>query len=416
MNNFRTLFNRHGWKLAIALTTVVIILVLWGRASSRQTETPVSATSIPTVVITSTLSQITAMSPEVVALVPTATASPRPPTATPTPIPVSYVVEPGDMLLAIALQYDISVEQLMETNDITDPTRLQIGQELRVPVTVTPSPTAPTPTPVPPTPTPEPIYHTVQSGDTLLAIAMEYETNIDLIMLANEILDPRSLQIGQQLLIPSSEIDLNTPTVIHQIKSGDTFSYLSFFYGSTIDDILAANPGLEPKSLQIGQQIIIPVTSPPTNPDADPGLPQVINPTPMPETLTDLQTQMVDLVNAQRQATGLGAYSSDDQLATVALAHAQDMIARGYFAHVSPEGVDLDTRFAQHQINASWTGENIQRNIKPIDQTVAEAIRWFMNSAPHRANILHHRFNRVGVGVAEGPTGWYTFVLVFAER
>jgi uncharacterized protein YkwD len=125
---------------------------------------------------------------------------------------------------------------------------------------------------------------------------------------------------------------------------------------------------------------------------------------------------MVAAVNAQRDTFGLSAYETDDELKLLALAHAQDMVTRGYFSHTTPEGLDLDDRFAQQQISSGWTGENIQRNTKPISKTVAEAIRWFMSSAPHRSNLLHDRFNRIGVGVAEAPTGWYTFVLVFAER
>jgi uncharacterized protein YkwD len=37
-----------------------------------------------------------------------------------------------------------------------------------------------------------------------------------------------------------------------------------------------------------------------------------------------------------------------------------------------------------------------------------------MADPPHRANILHQNFNRLGVGVAQGESGWYTFVLDFA--
>ena len=132
--------------------------------------------------------------------------------------------------------------------------------------------------------------------------------------------------------------------------------------------------------------------------------------------MADLQRQMVSAVNVQRETIGLPAYVPDAELELLALAHAQDMVTRGYFSHTTPEGIDLDARFAQQQISASRTGENIQRNTKPISHTVAEAIRWFMSSTTHRSNLLHKRFNRIGAGVAEAPTGWYTFVLVFAER
>ena len=95
---------------------------------------------------------------------------------------------------------------------------------------------------------------------------------------------------------------------------------------------------------------------------------------------------------------------------------AQDMVKRGYFAHITPEGVDLRGRFEQQGVEANWIGENIQFNTQPKDRAVAAAVEWLMNSPPHRANMLHERFNRIGVGVAEEPPGWYTFVLVFAER
>ena len=72
----------------------------------------------------------------------------------------------------------------------------------------------------------------------LLAIAGEHDTSMELIILANSLRNPQALQGGQELLIPLNRVDVGTPTVIHEIKGGDTFSYLSFFYGSTVDDIL----------------------------------------------------------------------------------------------------------------------------------------------------------------------------------
>ncbi|NJN95443.1 MAG: LysM peptidoglycan-binding domain-containing protein [Anaerolineales bacterium] len=74
----------------------------------------------------------------------TPTATPRSkkstavPTATPTIGPVVHVVRSGEMLLAIAYEYDTSVEKIMMVNEITDPTTIQIGQQLLIPVTATP--------------------------------------------------------------------------------------------------------------------------------------------------------------------------------------------------------------------------------------------------------------------------------------
>jgi uncharacterized protein YkwD len=104
----------------------------------------------------------------------------------------------------------------------------------------------------------------------------------------------------------------------------------------------------------------------------------------------------------------------DEQLTGTARAHAQDMVSRGYFSHVTPEGLTLRDRLAGNGIDLNWVGENIQRNVQAPEQAAGYAVDWFMGSRPHRNNILHEHFNRVGIGVAEGPPGWYTFVLNFA--
>jgi LysM repeat protein len=49
-----------------------------------------------------------------------------------------------------------------------------------------------------------PVVHTVQSGDTLLGIAIQYGVDLGVLQAANGGIDPRSLQIGQQLVIPHS--------------------------------------------------------------------------------------------------------------------------------------------------------------------------------------------------------------------
>lgn len=415
------------WKIALALGLMAVVIVIWGTTSTPPPSTPVSivefatATPRPAATITpapAATGQSSTSSPSPV-LTPITEATPKTPTATPTPIPVYHTVQPGEVPSSIAATYGLTVEVLMDVNQITDPTRLQIGQQLLIPVTVTPTPVPPTPTPTPavsPTPTPEPVYHTVQPGDTLIEIAAKYDTSVEGLKLANNIVNPQALQVGQELLIPAGSVDFDTPTAIHIIESGDTFNRLAFIYGSTIEDIVAANPELEPTALRIGQQVIVPITSPPLNPNANPQLPQIISPEPLTATLIILQQQMIEATNAQRQANGLSPLQSDDELARIALAHAQDMVKRGYLAHVTPEGVDLRTRFEQHAVEANWIGENIQRNTEPADRTVASAINWLMDSPEHRANILHERFSHLGVGVVEEPPGWYTFVQVFAQR
>lgn len=59
--------------------------------------------------------------------------------------------------------------------------------------------TAPTPTP---TPTPEGETYVVADGDTLGSIALQFDTTVDAIVEANDLDDPDTLAIGDELLIP----------------------------------------------------------------------------------------------------------------------------------------------------------------------------------------------------------------------
>lgn len=73
-----------------------------------------------------------------------------------------------------------------------------------LPPTSTPAPYTPEPTPTP-TVTPTPIMHAIQSGESLLGIATQYNISVAALQDANGILDPRFLQIGEQLIIPRPE-------------------------------------------------------------------------------------------------------------------------------------------------------------------------------------------------------------------
>lgn len=68
----------------------------------------------------------------------------------------------------------------------------------------TPSPTA-TATPLPTaTPTPGPTIYKVAPGDTLYQIAKNYGVTIEAIVQANKLSDPRLINVGQELVIPST--------------------------------------------------------------------------------------------------------------------------------------------------------------------------------------------------------------------
>jgi len=120
---------------------------------------------------------------------------------------------------------------------------------------------------------------------------------------------------------------------------------------------------------------------------------KVENPRPRP----DLEKQMLDLVNKERQANGLNPLAPDPELTEVARAHSADMFARGYFAHDTPEGLSPFDRMRAANVHFATAGENLA-----LAPTLMVAHTGLMNSPGHRANILRPQFGRVGIGVLDG--------------
>ena len=116
-----------------------------------------------------------------------------------------------------------------------------------------------------------------------------------------------------------------------------------------------------------------------------------------PRARPDLEAEMLKLVNEERTAAGLGALSADPELTEVARRHSMDMFARGYFAHVTPEGNDPFDRIRDANVRFVTAGENLA-----LAQSVPVAHRGLMNSPGHRANIMRAQFGRVGIGITDG--------------
>jgi LysM repeat protein len=153
----------------------------------------------------------------------------RKPTPTPTSTPpqgapkgaVKYTVKVGDTLSAIARRYNTSAKALMVANGIKDPTRLGIGQVLKIPgkkpaVAATPEkkPAAPAPKPESkPTPGPSSMVdsYNVKPGDTLSKVARHHGMTISQITQANPGLNPNLLSVGQQIHVSNKPMVKKSP-------------------------------------------------------------------------------------------------------------------------------------------------------------------------------------------------------------
>ncbi|MBR4671977.1 MAG: LysM peptidoglycan-binding domain-containing protein [Bacilli bacterium] len=96
----------------------------------------------------------------------------------------------------------------------------------------------------------------VKSGDTLYSIARAYNTTVDELKRINR-LSNNVLSIGQTLLIPETEEELQSDYLIYTVKKGDTLYSIARAFNVTVDEIITLNR-LNSIGLSIGQQLLIP--------------------------------------------------------------------------------------------------------------------------------------------------------------
>jgi LysM repeat protein len=200
---------------------------------------------------------------------PTVTSSPAPATVTatitpaPTATPVIHVVAAGEMLLTIAIEYDISVEEIKQANEL-ESDLIYVGQELLIPQPM-PNPEATGAAPViaeTPQPSATSFVHIVTVGENLAWIADRYAVTVEAIAEANGIKASDLIYVGQRLIIPATPA---TPTPgptttsrSHTIQAGESLSGIAYEYDVSIEDLMRANDISDPDTIYIGQVLIIP--------------------------------------------------------------------------------------------------------------------------------------------------------------
>lgn len=107
---------------------------------------------------------------------------------------------------------------------------------------------------------------------------------------------------------------------------------------------------------------------------------------------------LVDLTNQSRASNNQPVLVVNPVLQTVAQMKANDMAAKSYFAHTSPEGLTPWYWFKKAGYVFSYAGENLAVNFKET-QDVENAL---LASPTHRANILDPHFTEIGIATAEG--------------
>jgi murein DD-endopeptidase MepM/ murein hydrolase activator NlpD len=117
-----------------------------------------------------------------------------------------HTVQRGETIFSIARSYDIDGDELMKYNGISDPTKLQAGQRLKIPDAGAASPAR------------NEGVHKTGWGDTLYSIARRYGVSVDDLYAANSLAKDYVLKEGDVLRIPGSaafdQPQPDTPVVV----------------------------------------------------------------------------------------------------------------------------------------------------------------------------------------------------------
>ncbi len=182
-----------------------------------------------------------------------------------TPDVFQYIVEPGDTLSSISLDFGAELDVIRERNNLFSD-EIQVGMPLLIPyvegVYI----------PGMPTPTPGPVYYTVKAGDTLGSIGLQFGVEPLAIVEASNLIDLDSLTIGDQLVIPGYQPDLpdgespenggdtgvSGPVSIHVVQVGESLYGIAEIYGVDPNAIAEVNNVSNWNVLRVGQELTIP--------------------------------------------------------------------------------------------------------------------------------------------------------------
>lgn len=124
----------------------------------------------------------------------------------------------------------------------------------------------------------------------------------------------------------------------------------------------------------------------------------IVSPATTAEASQITNTTVVSLTNSARVEGGLEELKINGLLAQAAQAKANDMLAKQYFAHNTPDGKVPWDFIKATGYNYVTAGENLA-----IDFTEAESVQTaWMNSPGHRANIMNKAFQEIGIGISKG--------------
>lgn len=112
--------------------------------------------------------------------------------------------------------------------------------------------------------------------------------------------------------------------------------------------------------------------------------------------LTKDESELLSLINTEREKNNLSALKIDKDLQNVARLKANDLVENNYFSHISPIYGTPFEMLKSNKISYKTASENIAGN-----SSISNAFDSWMNSESHKNNILSNDYNYTGLAVVD---------------
>ena len=179
----------------------------------------------------------------------------------------NVTVRAGDTLSDIAARYGVSVGSLMRVNGLRDSNHVEVGQTLRLPSGAAAGVTAGAG------------RHTVRSGDTLGAIALQYRVSERQLMALNGLASADHVERGQTLKLPSNAVLPKPKTAAkpklkpvpvkadpnatsHTVARGQTLTQIAKAYEIPVASLVSINSIENPNQVTVGTKLMLRATEP----------------------------------------------------------------------------------------------------------------------------------------------------------
>ena len=120
--------------------------------------------------------------------------------------------------------------------------------------------------------------------------------------------------------------------------------------------------------------------------------------------------QVIDLVNQERAAQGVGELTAMPEIETAAAVRAEELVTS--FSHTRPNGTKYRTALEDNGVKAGYSGENAAMGYR----TPADVVKGWMKSEGHRKNILKAEYTHAGAGYyVDSSTGYAYWCLLLTS-